>query len=235
MDTVTAAFLFLFGSAIGSFLNVCIYRIPRNISVIFPFHSLCPDCGGKICAVDNIPLLSFFILKGRCRSCNEKISLRYPLVEAITGGMTLWVFWWTGLNEPGLAAIIFVYVLTAIFFIDLEFRIIPDTIIIAGLLSGITLRLLESIQNWKDMLFGAFLCSGFLLLVSFAGRKLFHKESMGGGDIKLGFMIGIFLGFQNSSVDLFSAYMFAAVFEGGRSLLKGKMPKGEIFSHSAHT
>ncbi len=132
------------------------------------------------------------------------------------------------LNEPGLAAIIFVYVLTAIFFIDLEFRIIPDTIIIAGLLSGITLRLLESIQNWKDMLFGAFLCSGFLLLVSFAGRKLFHKESMGGGDIKLGFMIGIFLGFQNSSVGLFSAYLFAAVFEGGRSLLKGKMPKGEI-------
>ncbi len=224
---ITVTFVFLFGASIGSFLNVCIYRIPRNISIIFP-QSQCPACSKKLSVIDMVPILSFLLLRGKCRFCHSNISKRYFIVEFITGLLTLLVFQWHGLTLIGIESIIFIYLLIAIFFIDLEFQIIPDSLVIAGVVSGVLFGLLSQLSNWLDMVIGALIGGGFLFLSSVAGSRIFKRESMGGGDIKLGFMMGLILGIQNIVVGLFSAFLCAALFEGGRMLIKGKLPKGVI-------
>jgi leader peptidase (prepilin peptidase)/N-methyltransferase len=185
----------LFGLAIGSFLNVLIYRLPRDKNTVRD-RSACPQCGHHIPLYWNIPLFSYIILRGKCRWCRQRISFRYPLVELIT--MLLFTLF---LYRDGLTARLAVdwflaAGLIAIFFIDWEFQIIPDKITLPGIIIGLLAALVVSPPGFVDALIGMVVGGGTLLFVAYAGQWLFKKEAMGGGDIKMAAMMGAFVGWQ---------------------------------------
>jgi len=188
-------FSFIFGAVVGSFLNVCIYRIPDNESIIKPL-SRCPQCKKPIRFYDNIPIISFLILKGKCRDCGQKISWRYPLVELITALFALLLFIKFGLSLQFLAVFVFTAVLIIITFIDLDHQIIPDVLTLPGipifLLAGIFIMKVP----WHEALIGVLVGGGVLFAIAFVYEKLTKREGMGGGDIKLLGMIGGFFGWK---------------------------------------
>lgn len=183
------------GLAIGSFLNVLIYRIPRKISFGFS-RSFCPSCKNKIRFYDNIPILSYLILGGRCRSCRTKIPLRYPIVEMLNALGYLFLFFEFNLSIAFLAYSIFASILIAIFFIDIDFQIIPDILTLPGIVVGLALSLAPHGLGIANSAIGAFVGGSILYLVAVLGDWAFKKESMGGGDIKMAAMLGAFLGWQ---------------------------------------
>ncbi len=193
IDTFILASAFLFGLAIGSFLNVCIHRIPRGLSISGP-RSLCPHCQALIHWYDNIPLLSFLILRGRCRQCKGGISARYPLVEFISGLFAVAVVFRFGIRPvmPEMYALI--CALIVITFIDLDHQIIPDSITLPGIVLGFGLSLVLPDVSWKSSLLGILAGGGSLLAVAWGYNLLTGKDGMGGGDIKLLAMLGAFLG-----------------------------------------
>ncbi|MCX6830505.1 MAG: prepilin peptidase [candidate division Zixibacteria bacterium] len=183
------------GLIIGSFLNVLIYRIPRHIGFGMS-RSFCPSCKEKISFYDNIPLLSYLILGGKCRHCRAKISFRYPLVEFLNGLGYLLFFWHFG---PAINLVVYsvlTSILIAIFFIDIEFQIIPDMLTISGMALGLIASLLPGGTGIISASIGLAAGGGALYLMALLGDWLFKKESMGGGDIKMSAMLGAFLGWQ---------------------------------------
>lgn len=220
---ITGLTVFIVGLVIGSFSNVCIYRIPRNESIVFP-ASHCPACGQTIKWYDNIPLLSYIILKGKCRFCQNAISIQYPLVESLTGSIYLFIFLSYGLHLKSIAYMFFCSALIIITFIDLKEEIIPDTISISFLILGFLLSVLIKTISPLDSLLGIFVGGGTLLLVAVAGSYFFKKEAMGGGDIKLSAMVGSFLGWQLTLLSLFLAF-FSGAIAGVIILLKRKEKK----------
>lgn len=191
--------VFLSGLATGSFLNVCIYRIPREISINSPRRSFCPSCSQPIKAYDNIPIVSYLILRGRCRQCGEKISIRYPVVELLTALAFVLMLAKFGISLYFFSAIVFISLLIAISAIDLDFYIIPNSLVFTGLIAGfllaITISLIEKDTSYLiDRLLGAMLGAAMISLLALIGRLVFHKQAMGMGDLKLMAMIGIFLG-----------------------------------------
>ena len=191
--------VFLVGLAIGSFLNVCIYRIPRDLSINSPRRSFCPSCNQPIKAYDNIPVGSYLILRGKCRYCENKISIRYPIVELLTALAFVFMLNRFGISLYFLSAIIFVSLLIAISMIDLDFYIIPNSLVFTGLIAGLILAIAISIIE-KDIshlayrILGSILGAAMIGLIAFIGRLVFHKQAMGMGDLKLMGMIGMFLG-----------------------------------------
>lgn len=197
----------MFGLAIGSFLNVCIYRIPRKGSVASPSRSFCPHCKHSLSALDNIPVLSYIFLRGKCRYCKGRISPRYVTVELLTAGLfALMLHRSLALHQDlRLVAVelattfIFVGLLIAISFIDLEFTIIPNKIVYLGLPVGLVLAIISAVLQ-KDLslvlsrVSGALIGGAVILLIAVVGSAVFRKEAMGGGDIKLMAMIGMYLG-----------------------------------------
>ncbi len=184
----------LFGLVIGSFLNVCIYRIPRGESIIRP-GSHCPFCLKPIKPYDNIPLLSYFFLGGRCRYCKARISPRYPLVEITSAIFALAVLYRFG---PGLRFIVyytFISALLVITFIDIDHKMIPNTITIGGIIAGLALNPLLPV-TLKESLLGLILGSGTLLMVIYGYFFITGRQGMGGGDVKLLGMIGVFTGWH---------------------------------------
>jgi leader peptidase (prepilin peptidase)/N-methyltransferase len=211
------------GLALGSFLNVCIYRIPLNKSILFP-RSLCPICGAKIRAWDNIPLISFILLKGKCRKCNGRISLQYPLVEFITSSLIVIAYLRFGLSWEFAAKTILVLSLIGIFFIDLNHRIIPDVFTLPGIALGLVFSFFAESPSVVNSLMGILVGGVMFYLSAILGEFLFKKESMGGGDIKLAMMLGAFLGWQKILlVFLLSAILGAAI--GGMGLFLSKQVK----------
>ncbi len=195
MSTIVLILVIVTGLALGSFLNVCIYRIPLKKSILFP-SSFCPNCDTKIRAWDNVPLLSFILLKGKCRKCKAKISLQYPLVEFITSALIVITYLRYGLGWEFAAKAILCLLLIAIFFIDLKHRIIPDVITLPGVALGLLFSFFAKSPSVLNSLIGI-LVGGVLFYVSaILGELLFKKESLGGGDIKLAMMLGAFLGWQ---------------------------------------
>ena len=186
-------FVFLAGCCFGSFYNVLVHRLPAKESIIRP-GSHCPRCGHPISFYDNIPLLSYLILRGRCRYCGESISLRYPLVEGLTGALVLLLFLRYGLMPQFLIECVFVSLLIIITFIDLDTYLIPDVLSLPGLVAGFAFSFLTPRLSWLDSLLGIVLGGGFFYLVAVGFQYLRHKEGLGGGDIKLLAMIGAFLG-----------------------------------------
>lgn len=192
--------IFVLGLLIGSFLNVCIYRIPRDgLSINSPRQSICPECRSAIKFFDNIPVLSYVLLRGRCRNCSTRISIVYPLVELITGGLFLLMYHRFGITPDFIHGCLFVTLLIPISWIDARWYIIPNAIIIVGLLLGlsITVAISAEQQDWHylfEHLIGALIGAGALLLIAILGKAIFRKEAMGGGDIKLMALIGLFLG-----------------------------------------
>ena len=187
--------IFIFGAIIGSFLNVCICRIPAGQSVISP-ASRCPQCEAAICWYQNVPVLSYLLLRGRCSSCGVAISKRYPLVEALAGMLFVWIYLRFGWQLATPVYWLFVAALVAITFIDLDHQIIPDVISLPGIVVGFLLVLLVPWISWFDSLFGILLGGGSLWLVAEVYHRLTGQEGMGGGDVKLLAMMGAFLGWK---------------------------------------
>ncbi len=195
---------FLYGLCIGSFLNVCIYRLPRSLSVVYP-PSRCPKCKKNIVWYENIPILSYLFLKGKCSGCGKEISLRYPLVELITGILVLALFKVYGISISFFYYTIFCAGLIVVSFIDLDYRIIPDVISLPGIAWGIIGAIFVPELEIKDSLFGVLLGGGILFAVAWGYFLITKREGMGGGDIKLLAMIGAFLGWKAIPVVLFVA------------------------------
>ena len=221
---------FIFGSIVGSFLNVCIHRMPLGESVVWP-HSHCPKCKKKIPTYDNIPFLSYIILKGRCRFCHEKISLRYPLVELLTALMFLAIFNRYGLSYDFFIFIVFICGLIIAAFVDIQHRIIPDEISVGGIILGFILTAIKGFNlrpityDLRPMLnsfLGIVIGGGLIYLTGKLFDLVYFKllkrppiqgetESMGGGDVKLLAMIGAFLGWQKAIFVFFMAPLFGAI------------------------
>ncbi len=194
--TVGMVFAFVFGLALGSFLNVCIYRIPLKKSIVRP-PSRCPQCGAGIRFYDNIPVISYIVLLGRCRQCRTPISLRYPLVEMIIGLLSVALFIQFGLSLKTIFLFLFTAALIAIAFIDLQHKIIPELISIPGILVGLVFSFFPSaLVPPLDSLIGTVGGGGFLLLVAYGYEKVTGDEGMGMGDVKLLAMIGAWMGWK---------------------------------------
>jgi len=189
-------FAFIFGAAVGSFLNVCIFRMPSKTSIIKPL-SQCPHCHHPIRYYDNIPLISYIVLKGKCRDCSGKISWRYPLVELITAVLSLLLFLQFGLTLRFLICFVFTAVLIIIAFIDLDHRIIPDILTLPGIPVFFLLAVFAMKVDWLEALLGILIGGGILFAIAFGYELISKREGMGGGDIKLLAMIGGFLGWKS--------------------------------------
>jgi len=204
-------FAFIFGAAIGSFLNVCIFRLPAETSIVKP-RSQCPHCKHPLRYYDNIPLISFFFLRGKCRDCGGAISWRYPLVELITALLALLLFIKFGLTLSFLIYFIFTAVLIVITFIDLDHQIIPDILTLPGIPIFFLAAIFLVKIPWMEALIGLLIGGGVLLAIAFVYELLTKREGMGGGDIKLLAMIGGFLGWKSLIfVLLFSSFSGAIV------------------------
>lgn len=183
------------GVAIGSFLNVLIYRIPRQKKIGFG-RSACPACEKTIRFYDNIPIISYLILGGKCRFCRVRISVIYPIVEFINAAVYVFLLWNYSLSSQFYIYSVLSSTLIVIFFIDMEFQIIPDIFTIPGMVVGLAVSLLPDGIGIISSVIGFIVGGGVLYLVAVLGDKLFKKESMGGGDIKMAAMLGAFLGWQ---------------------------------------
>ena len=188
-------YIFFAGMCVGSFLNVCIYRVPSGKSIVSP-ASACPVCAKPIHWYDNIPVISYILLRGRCRNCKTRISIRYPIVEMLCGllAMTIWMRSYA--IVPALIYFGFAAALLVITFIDIDHRIIPDIITLPGIPLGFLASLILPELKWSDSLIGIGVGGGSLLAIAWGYRFFTGKDGMGGGDIKLLAMIGAFLGWK---------------------------------------
>ena len=220
--------VFMFGMCIGSFLNVCIYRLPSSMSILKPSRSFCPQCKSAIKFYDNIPVFSYIWLKGRCRNCKSSISLRYPLVELITGILAIAILFLFGLTLEGLVYFIFISSLLVITFIDIDHKIIPDIITLPGIPIGLLTSFVLPAMTFMSSLVGLLVGGGSLLLVAWVYSLITHKEGMGGGDIKLLGMIGAFLGWKGVIFTIFAASLTGTLVGIIVMLQKGKNLKFAI-------
>ena len=211
-DLMAYFFLIILGASFGSFLNVVIYRVPAKMSLVKP-ASHCDSCKTPIKPFDNIPILSYFILGGKCRHCGDSFSSRYPLVEGLTAGLTVWLFIIFGINEKFFMYLILTYLLIAITFVDIDHFIIPNGFVLFGLavlIVGLPMNWLPI--GWEDGVSGAFVFAGFLFAIGLIGQFILKKESIGFGDIKLGLVLGGYLGVEYSVLALYLSFAISAIF-----------------------
>ncbi len=241
-------FFVLLGLIVGSFLNVCISRLPREESIIFP-NSHCPMCGVAIKAYDNLPIFSYVLLQGRCRSCKERISWQYPVVEALTS-LTFWLtFLIVGLQLKTAFLLIFFSALIVLIFIDLNERILPNVITLPGIMVGMLFSLFAPVQDgaaqfllnsfgfrvvhpillsFLDSVIGALVCGGFLWFVAEMYLRFRKMEGLGFGDIKLMGMVGAFLGVKLALLTIMLGSFLGAVIGLLYIKLSGKGSKYEL-------
>ncbi len=210
MDVLKPLASFILGLILGSFLNVCAYRLPREESIVRP-RSRCPNCKVPIRWYDNIPVLSFVFLRGKCRFCKAPISWRYPVVELLTGFMALGLFIRYGFNPVYFYLLAFGAALVVTSLIDLEFQIIPDEISLPGILVGLAGSFWNPLVTPLSSLLGALVGAGSLYLVAEYYYFITKREGMGGGDLKLLAMIGSFLGVSSLLPVIFMASLVGAV------------------------
>ena len=211
----------IFGALVGSFLNVCIFRLPNEESIIWP-GSHCPHCKNAIKFYDNIPVVSYFLLRGKCRYCKGSISLQYPLVEGITALSSLFLIIKFGPSLSYLFYFAFVAALIVITVIDLYHQIIPDVISLPGIGMGLLASLLIPQITLFNSLIGILLGGGSLFIVATFYQWLFKREGMGGGDIKLLAMIGAFLGWKAVLLTILLSSLIGSVTGILMVVVKGK-------------
>jgi leader peptidase (prepilin peptidase)/N-methyltransferase len=222
--------IFIFGLIIGSFLNVVIHRVPRRESIVMP-DSHCPECNNRIRPYDNIPVLSYLFLGGRCRNCGVRISPIYPAVELLVGVLYLLLFFKDGLSPALVADVIFVSLIVPLVFIDLKHKLLPNTITYPGLVIVLILRVvapepfiinttrsllgLSTWPVWRVALVGSAIGAaaggGTLWLIRELYFRLRHIEGMGLGDVKMMLMVGAFLGWQMALVTIFVASLAGSI------------------------
>jgi len=227
MKNILDILMFCFGAIIGSFLNVCIYRMQIGRSIVLP-SSFCPVCEKPIRFYDNIPIISYLILRGKCRSCRSPISLRYPLVELITALLFLMLFRSTGLSVELFTNLVFTAVLIAISFIDLESQIVPDILSLGGLAAGFLLSFIRPRFDFLDAVYGILVGGGILFAIAYGYQLVTKREGMGGGDIKLLAMIGSFCGIKGVIFSVMSASFLGTIVGIPLMLIKGKNTKYAI-------
>lgn len=225
------------GAVVGSFLNVCIYRLPAGKSIVRP-ASHCPTCAHPIKFYDNIPIIGYLILGGKCRHCNERISLLYPAVELLTAVISLLLFRMYGLSLGYLFSFLFVCALIVITFVDLEHQIIPDVITLPGVPLFALAAIFFMDVTFRDSLIGILAGGGFLFLVALGYQLMTKREGMGGGDIKLLAMLGGFLGWQSLWFIVMAASLIGAVAGISVMIARGKdtryaIPFGPFLSAAA--
>jgi leader peptidase (prepilin peptidase) / N-methyltransferase len=203
-DAAAALAALVFGLCVGSFLNVVIARVPDGRSIVTP-GSACPRCGSPIAWYDNVPVLSYLLLRGRCRHCAGAISWRYPLVEAATGALFALAILARGAGPDLVPALVLAAALVAVTGIDLDHQIIPDVVTLPGIAAGLAFSLITGHPRWTDALIGVLVGGGLFFLIIVASRG-----GMGGGDMKLAAMLGAFLGWRSLLVAI-----LAAVLAGG--------------------
>ena len=235
MDPVLASAIFLFGLAFGSFLNVCIYRLPRELSVVAP-RSACPKCKQPIAFYDNLPVLSWLTLGGRCRHCKEKISPRYLMIELLTGLLFLACYAWFGLTLSTLKYCVLAFLLLGLIFTDAETKLLPDKMTLPGLALGLIFSLLVPVNDLAsqflpgmlnlpfsgdisarllsllDSLLGAALGASFIYGAGAIYLRWRGAEGMGFGDVKLMAMVGSFLGIKLTIFTIFTASLAGSFF-----------------------
>lgn len=235
MDSAIAPGIFALGLVFGSFLNVCIYRMPRGLSVVRP-GSACPHCGKPVRFYDNVPVLSWLILRGRCRQCSARITPRYLIVELITGGLFLLCYWHFGLSLATLKCAVLGFLLLGLIFTDAETRLLPDKMTLPGLVLGLIFSLfipvndllslvlpgvfqlpLSSDVSWRlfsllDSLLGAAVGASFLYGVGVIYLRWRGVEGMGFGDVKLMAMLGSFLGLRLTILTMAAASIAGSIF-----------------------
>ncbi|MCF7807513.1 MAG: prepilin peptidase [Candidatus Marinimicrobia bacterium] len=207
---MTAFFTIVFGLLIGSFLNVVIYRFPKGESVAFP-ASHCPSCGHPIRPWENIPVLSYIFLRGRCSACRARISLRYPLVESLTGLLFYSSYIRYGLSLDLVVFALFGALLIAIAFIDMDHLIIPDSMVIIGLIPGFYLLYTQGGETLIPQLYGLLGLGMAFWTIRFFGEKVFKREAMGLGDVKFAAMAGWVQGWDVGIVSMFLAFLSATL------------------------
>jgi leader peptidase (prepilin peptidase)/N-methyltransferase len=233
MDPFFGTAAFLFGLAFGSFLNVVIHRVPRDESIVFP-ASACPTCHKNIKGYDNIPVISWLLLRGRCRFCREPIKPRYAAVELIVATLFLISFWRFGLSLSTVKYCVFSFLVTGLIFIDAEHKLLPDVLTLPGLALGLIFSWFVSVDdllaevlpfyvhraqslNWRwlslfDSAAGALVGAGFIFGVGFVYLHARGIEGMGLGDVKLMAMVGSFLGIKLTVFTMFAASLLGTVF-----------------------
>ncbi|HYA12342.1 MAG TPA: prepilin peptidase [Thermodesulfovibrionales bacterium] len=227
--------VFLFGLITGSFLNVCIYRIPRGLSIIIP-SSRCPSCNTPIKPWDNIPIVSYILLGGKCRFCKAKISLRYPLVELLNAIMYALILWRFNFGWHTIIYFVFSSSLIVITFIDLDFQIIPDRITLSGIPIGFLAGSFllpdpfarSSLLGMKESLIGMITGFGLFYFVALIGSAIFKKEAMGGGDVKMMAMVGALTGWKAVLLTTFLGSLTGSIIGILLIVLKGKDRKAKI-------
>lgn len=234
----------LLGLAIGSFLNVCALRWPKDESVVSP-GSRCPTCGERVRWFDNVPVVSWLLLRGRCRRCAAPISIQYPLVELATGLMWAGVFAAHGATVEALRGSVFLTILFGISISDARFYIIPDQFSLGGAALGFALAFLPGGPTWLQALVGGLVGYGVLWLVGFAGTKLLERfapgrleaagveQAMGGGDVKMMMMVGTFVGVWGVALTVFLGSVLALLVFGPISWVSKRLVPLGVFLAAA--
>ncbi len=238
MDTMGYIFSFLFGTVVGSFLNVVILRLPDDEqSIVFP-GSHCPKCGSELHWYENIPIFSYLALRGRCRSCRTKISAQYPVVELCMGLLSLALYNKSGLTLPFMFYFVFLAALLVIIFIDIQHQIIPDVISLPGIIIGFAASFFVPQVSWQQSGLGILIGGGILYAIAFGYYLFTKRDGMGGGDIKLLAMIGAFLGWQSLLYVIFASSLTGSIVGIAAMVKQGKggrtrIPFGPFLALSA--
>lgn len=227
MNPYLALLIFIVGINIGSFLNVVIYRLPRNIKFLTG-RSMCPTCRKQLRWYHNIPLFSWLFLGGKCGFCNSPISPRYPIVELLNGALYLFLYYQFGLSWWLVIFAVLASALLAICFIDFDFQIIPDIITLPGIVVGLGTSLLPGGIGILASIIGVVVGGGLLYLVAEIGDRIFKKESMGGGDIKMAAMLGAFLGWKHVLLIFFGSACIGLVVSLVMMLFSAKLRRSRL-------
>jgi leader peptidase (prepilin peptidase) / N-methyltransferase len=226
----------LFGLVIGSFLNVCIYRLPLDLSVVWP-ASRCTTCNRELSWFENIPVFSYAALRGRCRTCGQQISIMYPLIELLTAGVFVATYATFGVSPLLAIRLLFGCAMIVLLVIDLQHQILPNEITVPGIVVGIACSLLAP-PGWRDSLIGAVAGGGALWAVAWGYERIRGHEGLGFGDVKMLAMIGAFLGWRLMLLTLVSASVLgsltaAALLLGRRADWQSKLPLGTFLAIAA--
>jgi leader peptidase (prepilin peptidase)/N-methyltransferase len=237
LHVLIAVYVAVLGLIIGSYLNVVIHRLPRGVSTVWP-RSSCTSCGAAIRAWDNLPVVSYLLLRGRCRQCGARISWRYPAIEAATSLLFVLCFERFGLRPAALAAAFFCSLMVILAAIDIEHMLLPDRITLPGIVLGIALQLWVPWAGLGGAILGAVLGAGILLAISGAWYLLRGEEGMGLGDVKMLAMVGAFLGWKGVVVTLFVSTLTGAALglvlaRKSSAGLKAKLPFGAFLALGA--
>ncbi len=216
------------GAALGSFLNVCVYRLPRDLSVVSP-PSACPACGQQIAWYDNVPIFGWLLLRGRCRRCKAPISAQYPVVEALVAAIWGTMAWYHGISPEAVRGAVFLSLLLGIAVTDAQHYIIPDEFTWGGLALGLGLSLFDGGVTLLQSVLGAVVGFALLYAVAWLGEKLLKKEAMGGGDIKMLAMVGAFVGWKGALLTIFGGALVGTVIFVPISLKTKKLVPFGIF------